>query len=39
MQKVKKQLRFQDQNLAEKFLDCPMTKEEYIAMLKKLDLI
>lgn len=39
MQKVKKQLRFNDTKLAEKFLDCPMTKEEYIKMLNDLDLL
>lgn len=39
MSKIKKQLRFEDSNLAESFLDCPMSKEQYIEMLKKLDAI
>lgn len=33
MSKIKKQLKFSESNLAEKFFDCPMSKEEYIQML------
>lgn len=36
MQQIKQQLRFEDTNLAERFLDCPMTKVEYIQMLSDL---
>ncbi len=39
MNKVKKQLRFEDSNMAENFLDCPMSEEQYLDMLKKLDVI
>lgn len=30
---IKKQLKFTDTETAERFLDCPMTKEQYIEML------
>jgi len=33
MSKIKKQLKFSESNFAEKFFDCPMSKEEYIQML------
>ncbi|MFC0513842.1 hypothetical protein ACFFGT_06515 [Mucilaginibacter angelicae] len=39
MGKVKNQLRFTDSNKAELFLDCPMSKEQYIDMLKESDVI
>ena len=39
MQAIKKQLRFTDTKLAEKFLDCPMTQLEYIEMLEKAEAI
>ena len=39
MDKVKKQLRFTDNRKAELFLDCPMTEEQYITMLKDDDAI
>lgn len=35
MGKMKNQLKFMESNLAEKFFDCPMSKEEYISMLKE----
>ncbi|AZI20685.1 hypothetical protein [Chryseobacterium taklimakanense] len=35
MGKMKKQLKFVESSLAEKFFDCPLSKEEYIAMLKE----
>ncbi|KAF0153565.1 MAG: hypothetical protein FD143_97 [Ignavibacteria bacterium] len=35
MSKIKSQLKFDDTKLAEDFFDCPMSKEEYIAMLRK----
>lgn len=35
MSKMKKQLKFIETNLAEKFFDCPMSKEEYLKMLKE----
>lgn len=35
MGKMKKQLKFLESNLAEKFFDCPMSKEEYFAMLRE----
>ncbi|AZI23003.1 type II toxin-antitoxin system HicA family toxin [Chryseobacterium taklimakanense] len=34
MGKMKKQLKFVESSLAEKFFDCPMSKEEYLSMLK-----
>ena len=34
MGKIKKQLKFIESNLAEKFFDCPMSKEEYLKMLR-----
>lgn len=34
MSKVKKQLRFNDSETADKFFDCPLTKEMYIDLLK-----
>ena len=34
MQNIKKQLKFKDTEKAENFLDCPMSKEDYIEMLK-----
>ena len=34
MGKMKKQLKFIETNLAEKFFDCPMSKEEYLNMLR-----
>jgi predicted RNA-binding protein len=37
MSKIKRQLRFEDTKLAEDFFDCPMSKEEYILMLKRND--
>lgn len=39
MSKVKNQLRFKDSNKAERFLNCPMTKAQYVTMLKQLDAI
>jgi len=39
MDKIKKQLRFKDTKKAEDFLDCPMSAEQYIAMLQELDAI
>ncbi|WP_158798342.1 type II toxin-antitoxin system HicA family toxin [Pedobacter sp. L105] len=35
MQKIKQQLRFNNTRSAERFLDCPMTQNEYIEMLKQ----
>jgi predicted RNA binding protein YcfA (HicA-like mRNA interferase family) len=35
MSKIKRQLKFEDTKLAEDFFDCPMSKEDYIKMLKK----
>lgn len=35
MSKIKRQLRFEDSKLAEDFFDCPMSREEYINMLRK----
>lgn len=37
MGKVKSQLRFKDNALAEDFFDCPMTEGQYLKMLKELD--
>jgi hypothetical protein len=34
MNKIKQQLKFQDSKIAEKFLDCPFKKEQYVDMLK-----
>ena len=39
MNKIKNQLKFDDSNIAEDFFDCPFTKEMYVEMLKKKDLI
>jgi len=36
MQQVKKQLKFQDTKKAEDFFDCPMSAEQYVAMLREL---
>lgn len=35
MKAVKKQLCFRDDRDAERFLDCPMKEEEYLALLRK----
>jgi predicted RNA binding protein YcfA (HicA-like mRNA interferase family) len=35
MGKIKLQLKFDDSNKAEDFFDCPMSKEQYIEMLKE----
>ena len=35
MSKLKRQLKFEDTKLAEDFFDCPMSKEQYIDMLRK----
>lgn len=34
MSQIKKQLKFIETNLAEDFFNCPMSKEQYIEMLK-----
>lgn len=34
MNKIKKQLKFQEAKIAESFLDCPFKEEDYISMLK-----
>lgn len=39
MDKIKKQLKFIDINKAENFFDCPMTGEEYVIMLRELEII
>jgi predicted RNA binding protein YcfA (HicA-like mRNA interferase family) len=35
MAQIKKQLKFENIEQAENFFDCPMSKEEYISILKK----
>lgn len=37
MGKIKTQLKFNDTNIAEKFFDCPFSKDDYIKMLKEDD--
>jgi len=39
MAQIKKQLKFQETDKAEDFFDCPMSKEQYIEMLKELKVI
>lgn len=34
MLKIKKQLKFQDTKTAENFFDCPLSKEQYLKILK-----
>lgn len=36
MGQIKKQLKFKETEKAEDFFDCPMTKEQYVAMLIEL---
>ena len=36
MGEMKKQLKFNDTDKAEDFFDCPMSKEQYVEMLKEL---
>lgn len=37
MNLIKKQLKFKDTEKAEQFLDCPMSKEQYLEMLIELE--
>jgi hypothetical protein len=36
MNKIRHQLKFEDAKTAERFLDCPLTQEQYIEILKKI---
>ena len=37
MNKIKNQLKFNDSKKAEDFFDCPMSKNDYVEMLKEKD--